>query len=344
MIEMNNMNKKFSSSLLVILMAALLFSCNKDISEIGVDVVGGDPLQVVYMDTVTIKVHSELIDSLRSDELSAHVLGAYKDPVFGTLNASVYSQVRLSAGYEDYDFGENPTLDSIVLYIKYSETEVYGDTLFTQNLKIYEVGEDMYRDSVYFSFTNLRIKYDLLGESSFIPSFDSIEYYENDFQDTLTKLKPITIHLTEEFGQRLLELDSATYSSNDEFLKEFKGLYITTNDEDLPSVGGGLIAASFEDDETYINLYYHNDDNDSLEFKYVTNFSTAHFSNFNHYEYLDADPIFYQQVVEGNDSLGAEMFYLQGLAGVRATIEFPYLKQMDDYYNYAINEAKLFIY
>jgi len=336
---MIKMKKIFSSSLLmIILMTALLFSCKKDISKIGVDVVGANPLKVVYMDTVTIKAYSELIDSLRTDELSAHVLGAYKDPIFGTLNASIYSQFRLIGGFEDYDFGTNPVIDSVRLYIKYSDTDVYGDTNYMQNLTVYELGEDMLRDTFYYSFQNLRTKYDILGQTSFIPVFDSVQYI--DGEDTLQKLRPITIPLANEFGTRLLMLDTLAYSSNEEFLKEFKGIYITTLDQNLPSFGGSLVNTNFDDDETYINLFYHNDEADSLEFKLATDFSTARFSNFNHYDYQDADPLFYQQVVEGDTTLGEQKLYMQGLAGVRTVIEFPYLHKMSDYYNYAVNEAK----
>jgi len=339
---MNKMNKIFSSSLMLVLTAALLFSCQKDISKIGVDVVGENPLIVTYMDTISIRVHSELVDTLRSDELSSHVLGAYKDPVFGTLNASVYSQFRLPASSADWDFGEGAELDSIILYIKYSNTDIYGDTNYQQHLTVYEVGEDMARDEAYFSNQNLRVKNTILGEASFIPKFDSII----DPQDTSKKIiRPIIIPLSNEFGEHLLHLDSTAYSSIENFLAEFKGLYITTLNENLPSSGGSLVNTDFEDGEkTYIGLYYHNNDKDSLSFKYIVNFNAAHFSNFNHYQYQDASEDFRRQLIDGDTTLGEEKIYMQGLGGVRTIIEFPYINKLPDYYNYAINDAKLFIY
>jgi hypothetical protein len=38
------------------------------------------------------------------------------------------------------------------------------------------------------------------------------------------------------------------------------------------------------------------------------------------------------------------MVYLQSLAGVRTIVKFPYINKIDDYYNYAVNEAKLFLW
>lgn len=348
------MKKILASSLLIFLTAALLFSCKKDISKIGVDVVGENPLKVVFMDTVTVEVYSELIDTLRTDELSSHVVGAIKDPVFGTLNASLYNQFRLETGDEDHSFGTNPLLDSIVLYISYAETEVYGDTSYMQNWTVYELGDDMYRDSSYLSFENIRTKQDVLGQASFIPKFDTIDLYNYDVEniDTTRIIRRVSIPLSEELGNRLLS-QTDIYASNEAFLEAFKGIYITTLQQNLPSSGGSTVNLDMESDLTYIRLYYTNDEHAagdtldysySLSFDYIVNLNTARFSNFNHYDYLDASPEFRAQVIDGNHSLGQEMVYMQGLAGVRTVIKFPHLNAMDDYYNYAVNEAKLFLY
>ncbi len=340
----------FIASLGIVVLTMAFFSCKKDISKIGVEVVGENPLKVSYMDTITIKVHSELIDSLRTDELSSHVMGAFKDPVFGTINASIYSQFRLKSGYEDFDFGTNPQLDSIVLYIAYTENEVYGDTLYNQKWTVYEVGEDMFLDTAYYSFQQLRTKADIIGQAQFVPNFDSVEYIDVVAEDTTTIMQPIRIPLSQELGMKLLTFDTLVYEDNDSFLEAFKGIFITTLDQDLPHSGGSLVNANFASDNTYIRLYYHNDEypsdslDNSLQYDYVVNFSTARYSNFNHYDYADADADFRAQVINGDTTLGDEKIYLQGLGGVRSVITFPYISKMDDYYKYAINEAKLLLY
>lgn len=367
------MNKIFSSSLLIILTAAFLFSsCKKDISKIGVDVVGENPLKVVYMDTVTISIRSEVVDSLRSDQLSSHILGAYKDPIFGTLNASVYSQFTIRTSYENSPFGtNNPVLDSIILYIKPFDTLEYRsdqNTAVMHNLTVYELGDDLRYDSIYYSFQNTRTKSEIIGDIQFKAEFDSIDYITKPADpnvidvDTFKILRPIAIRLSEEFGNSLFE-NIQMYTSVDGFLDEFKGLYITTLDQYLPSSGGAVINADFNNDQTFIGLYYHNDtsfyidytivDGDTVSeetiyynnmFKYETNIGTARFSNFNHYGYQDADPEFIRNVVDQSSPKDSTKIYMQALGGVQTYVSFPHLTKLDDYYNYAINEAKLIIH
>ena len=367
------MNKIFSSSLLIILTAALLFSsCKKDISKVGVDVVGENPLKVVYMDTVTISVRSKIVDTLRSDQLSSHILGAYKDPVFGTLNASVYSQFAINTSYENSPFGtNNPVLDSIVLYIKHFDTTEYGsidESNYMHHLTVYELGDDILYDSVYYSFQNTRTKSEIIGDIVFQSRFDSIEYITKPSNpsiidiDTFDIMRPITIPLSEEFGNSLFE-NIQMYTSPEDFTDAFKGLYITTLDENLPSSGGAVLNTVFNNDQTYIGLYYHNDtsyyidyiieNNDTISrdtvrynnlFKYETNQGTARFSNYNHYGYQDADPEFIRNVVDQGTPRDSSKLYMQSLGGVETYITFPHLTKLDDYYNYAINEAKLIIH
>ena len=358
------MNKIFSSSLLIIIMAASLLSCEKDVSKIGVDVVGQNPLEVIYMDTVTLKIHSKLIDSLRSDELSTNVIGAIKDPIFGTTNASVYSQFVITKEYDESPFiGPNPTLDSIILYIKYADTAIYGDVNYSQHLSVYEIGERIWRDSTYYSFDNARIKNNLLGESIFTPIFDTIEYITKPSNpiitepDTIRFLRPISIPLSEELGNKLLN-NPDMYKSFNDFVTGFGGIYITTLNQHLPSEGGATINTVFDNTQTFIGLYYHNDtsfyekelDDGTIEtiyynhgFPFYANKTAARFSNFNHYGYLDADPDFYSQVIDGNEELGSEKFYMQGLGGVKTSIQFTHMNYLENYYNYAINEAKLIL-
>lgn len=342
------MKKILSSGLLILLTAALLFSCKKDISKIGVDIVGENPLEVIYMDTATVLVYSEVIDSLRTDELSAHVVGAIKDPVFGTLNASVYSQFNIKPGNESYSFGENPEIDSVVLYISYANIDLYGDTAYQHDWVVYELGDDLLADSAYYSFQNTRIKNEPLAYASFVPNYDSVEFIEentvDETYDTSMILNPVKIYLSNEFGNRIISSDTSAFDDDESLSAIFKGIHITTLGQNLPSSGGSLVDLDFQSDGTFIRFYYHNNEEDSMSYDLVVNYNTARFSNFNHYEYGDASPEFRSQVINGNTEDGKELIYLQGLAGVRTVVEFPYLSKMDDYYNYAVNEAKLFIH
>ncbi len=337
------MIKKLIYSILVFSIAlSMIFisSCKKEIDTIGVDIVGENPLNVVIIDTITLDMHSELVDSLRTDELITHLLGAYKDPVFGISNASVYTQFRLSESTQGFDFGSNAQADSLVLYIRYKQKEVFGDSAYTQHLSVYELSEDLNRDTAYYAFQSSETFPEKVGEVTFVPSFDTVYYIANG--DTLSKNRPISIQMTQAMADKMLALGSEAYIDNEAFLAAFKGLWITTDDSHLPAQGGAMMYTDFNHVETFMRLYYHNDTQDSLHYDYLVNNKTARYSSFNHYDYQDADIDFRRQVIDKETDLGAQTLYLQGMGGVRTIINVPFIDNLPD--NLIVNEARLYIY
>lgn len=334
--------KSILGSLVVALLGVVVFvsSCKKEIDTIGVEIVGENPLQLITIDTITINTHSELVDSLRTDELTMHLLGAYHNSVFGTTNASVYTQFRLSESTQGFNFGSNPLADSLILYIKYKQKEVYGDSSYTQHLSVYELDEALDRDTAYYAFQSSAVLADKVGEVSFIPAFDTLTYVEEG--DTLTKTRPITIPLTPAMAERMLSLGEAAYADNEAFLEAFKGLWITTDDADVPVQGGAMMFADFNHVETYMRLYYHNDENDSLYYDYIVNNNSARYSSFNHYNYTHADAEFIQQVISQDTAMGMQQLYLQGMGGVHTSFSFPYIDNLPD--KLIVNEARLYLY
>lgn len=314
-------------------------SCKKEINTIGVDIVGENPLNVLTIDTITVEVHSELIDSLRTDELTTHLVGAYRDPVFGLNNASVYTQFRLSESTQGFDFGSNAQPDSLVLYVKYKQYQVFGDTLYTQHLSAYELDEELFRDTSYYAFQTSNVMPDKVGQADFVPIFDTVKYVHEG--DTLSKIRPITIRMTDDMALRMLQLGNEAYADNEGFLKAFKGLLITTDESQLPASGGSMLYADFNHVETFMRLYYHNDAQDSLYYDYIVNNNTARYSHFNHYNYADADADFRAQLIDKNTALGAQKLYLQGMGGVRTVINFPYIDNLPD--RLVVNEARLYV-
>jgi hypothetical protein len=116
------------------------FSCNKNPEKIGDNLQPDrNQIQLLKTDTTTIVAYSVIDDSIRTDEASNMLLGSIKDPVFGTVVAGFYTQVRLSTN--GHSFGTNPQLDSLVLQMAYSN--YYGDTTTLQTLQVFELEEDL---------------------------------------------------------------------------------------------------------------------------------------------------------------------------------------------------------
>src|SRR5688500_11881700 len=78
----------------VLLLSVLLFSCKKDNTDIGLDLVGSDLLHARFSDTATVITHTLREDqsALVSTGLQYYQLGNYDDPIFGNTKASIYTQ------------------------------------------------------------------------------------------------------------------------------------------------------------------------------------------------------------------------------------------------------------
>lgn len=323
---------RFLKSILALLMVGILFSsCKKEPSQIGLDIVGGNPLNVLFSDTTSVSIYSILRDSLRTDELSYNILGYVVDPIFGTTKSSLYTQYNLSLS--SFSFGDDAILDSIVLSIQYQMTSVYGDSTAALSFKVYELDELLHFDSAYYSTRTVPIKPASLGNRTLVPRpMDSV------LVDTTMVAPHFTMRLEDELGQRLMSFNDTIYYDNDEFVSLFKGLYF---EPEYTSGAGNLTFLNMVGTRSKLTIYYKNAVDDSLSYSLVPSSYTPSFQNFDHLNYVGSDPDFYQQVIAKDSTLGKQKFYLQTLGGVDSYISFPSLFNNEDFSKMAINEAKL---
>ena len=324
----------FLKSILALLIVTLLFfSCKKEPSQIGLDIVGNNPLNVLFSDTASVRVYSILRDSVRTDELPNNMLGYVVDPVFGTTKADLYAQYGISL--LSFSFGENATFDSIVLSIPYQSVPVYGDSMAPLSFGVYELDELIYYDSAYYSNSTVSYIPELLGKITMVPKpFDSV------LMDTIKVMPHFTMRLSDELGQRLMSFEDTVYYNNDYLLDHFKGLYFKS---EYTGGVGNLTFLNMVGAYSKLTIYYKNDVADSLKYDLVPSTYSPSFQNFDHLNYIGSDPDFYHQVIEKDSTLGAQKFYLQSMGGVDSYISFPSLFNREDYAKYAVNEAKLII-
>ncbi len=330
---MKNTSRFIKSILALVMVSLVVFSCKKEVSQIGLDVVGGNPLNVLSMDTATIRAYSVIRDSVRTDKISPNLLGYVVDPVFGTTKASLFTQFGLSTA--TFSFGEQPVLDSVVLSLNYKMTSVYGDSLAPLSFKVYEINEVLNYDSAYYSNQMVDYLPQVLGEITVLPKpNDSV------LIDTNSVAPYLSLRLSDDFGRKLMSYQDTIYDDNTDFLKSFKGLYFE------PEYTGGKGNITFMDlsgIRSKITIYYQNATDDSLSYNLYKGTGASSFQNFDHLDYVGADPDFYRQVVEKDTTLGTEKVYLQSLGGVDTYLSFPSLFKLAHAENYAINEAKLVI-
>ncbi len=324
--------------LLFISVSIIISSCTKAIEDIGNTLTPTqDVLKTMASDTFSIWIHSEINDTIFTNKTEYSLAGSYMDPVFGLTTASFATQFELSQF--NPTFGPNPKLDSLVLTLQYAD--YYGDTNTTQTFRIYEVTQDMYSDSTYYSVSNIDHAANPIALFSFKPHpKDSV------MVDTLKKRAHLRISLSQisaELGNRILTTATDNLSSNEKFKQIFKGLYITA---DPITYRGAILSFDAQSLTTLskLALYYHNDTVDSLRFNMsLYPVTTARFNHFNHDHYNQASQDLRRQIIYGDTVAGQQNAYLQAMGGIRVKLRLPYLSKWKNISSIAINEALLTI-
>jgi hypothetical protein len=329
--------KRLPVSLLTgFLLILALFSCTKDPYELGIDLLPpSDTLNVLLTDTITVEAFSVIQDSIRTDETSYIVLGSINDPIFGKTTAGLYTQFRLSS--EEVDFGDNPVLDSLVLVLYYND--YYGDTTTQQNIKVYEISEDLKLDSVYFSNQHKATYGTLLANHDFYPRpTDSVTV---NGSKTPAHLRINLTKMGSYLGNKILQAPASALENNNAFVSYMKGLYIASSPV---AYNGALLNFSVNNGLTRLALYFHEQADtakDSLYYDLPINENAARFSHLDHNNYLDASQDLKRQILNHDSAQGVNQVFLQGLGGVKIKLKFPYLENFGKGKLIAVNDALL---
>lgn len=321
------------AGILVLLILSLITSCNKKADQVGLGLQPANAeLSVVFDNSSGLVAYSIREDSVRTDAnaIKTGMLGSMLDPVFGKTTADIFSQFRLSENGQN--FGDGSILDSIVLSLAYSS--FYGDTLTQQTVRVYELSEDMDPDTSYYSINSIADDGIEIAAYTFTPGpSDTIIF------DSVPQKPQLRIHLSTEFGQKLITADDAVYDDNETWLEFMKGLHIAT---DPVSVEGGMLLFDMLDAATVLTIYYRSADNeDTLSFEFLSNSNCARFTAFDHNEYQEASMDLRSQIIDGDTSGGGDKFYLQGMGGVKAQLRLPDIMAYFDDGPVSINQAKL---
>lgn len=315
-----------------IFLLSFLFSCEEP-DIVGLEVQPPNDKMDVVFDTITLVAYSVKEDSIRTDETVYNLLGSNEDPVFGKNSASFYSQFRLSS--DNVNFGTNlhPDLDSIILSLAYKG--IYGDTSAQQTVKVYELAENIYKDSVYYSNREILTTGVSLASKTFVPNLKDSVIVGGEKQ-----APQLRIRLSDELGQRFLDASGSTsLSDNTNFLEFFKGIYVTN----LPAIGtGAIMYFDMLNSLSKITLYYHNDTTDSLKYNFVSNELCARINHFNHSKYQYADSYLLSEI-SGDTTKGDSILYLQSMAGLKIRIQYPYIRDLIKNGRIAINKADLIV-
>ncbi len=373
--KINNNKKNKPLKVLMLVKKALIFSsfvgmilfvaCT-DVTE----VIGGDfvpdlsNMNMIFTDTVTTETYSILKDSIVNSNSTPYLLGSIIDPVFGKTTASINAKFLVSLGFDSV-FHAAEFFDSLVLNLSYSR-HYYGDTLEEQTIHIYELEENFDDLADYYSNYVAQHSPIELAAHTFAPKPNtSVSIIEGATSSPQIKIL-ITKSPDHPFAAKLLSINIEDYLEYDSvldyniiqtenFYEFFNGLNITT-DPINGGLKGSLFGINLYATDTRLELYKHdtilgktsNGLNDSAII--VNRFSsivvnTSEGKAFNHYDhsdYLGADNLMIDQVINGNKELGQEKVYIQSLAGNQLRVKFPFIKNFKNTNTkIAINKAEL---
>jgi hypothetical protein len=316
--------------------AILAASACKEPEGIGLEVLpDGEQMPIAWVDTFSLEVSTITHDSVPTSGINSQLIGDFNDPIFGRLSSELFFQFKPSES--NLEFPSDAVVDSMILNLAYSGS--YGNTDKLKGLMqfgVYELTEDLYptctaEDSTYYSRAAHSISTTPLADFTLWPNL----YSEIETLDGV--LSPsMRVPLNSDLGTRII--NSANLASDEVFVEEFKGLNVKPIDLVRPSGTGSILNLDVNSSDSQIEMYYHTDNEDTIrQFFPVTCLDGVHtaFSHEFSPEVTDA--------LTGGTASGANTFYIQSMASLRAKIEIPHLKELNQLGYVAINKAELLI-
>lgn len=363
--------KKITTLLVVIFVFA---ACDDDYSTIGGEIINNPT--GVNVQEVEVNAYTKKIDAVQTNGMINNLLGVYNDPVYGQSEASILTQLSLSAN--DPTFGD-VQLDSVVLNIPYFSTEEQGDDTGATTYKLDSIyGNAPFKLSVYQSnyylasydpetdFQNRQKYYSnqqdlfeqhLVGEplyenDNFVPSVASHVSYEptaTGEQDTVVLTPSLRIKLPVEFfQQKIIDKEgSSALLNNSNFQEYLRGLFLKAeplNDD------GSMILFNLQDDNAGVTLYYTTETNADGDTETTTSYGSykLNFGSNIVNTFQGEFPEDIQQDIQAQGpETGSERLYLKGEEGSMAVIDlFSDPGQLEELrsHNWLINDADLEFY
>lgn len=320
----------FSLFFLALILSSTLH-CKKKPSHVGLEVQPQDSeMDFNYDDsTVTVSAYTVKRDSVNTTKTKFLVLGSLNDPNFGSTQAAFNTNFRLES--TTHDFGTDPTLDSLYLYLPYAG--IWGDTAVSYTISVYELKEQLIDTSERYTATTITEYYEdsVIGVKTCTPSLtDSVVVGGKKFP-------LLAIKLNNSFGARLFE-DKTIFKSDQDFSNKFYGVRV----EVAPVTGSGNMVylnpvSAFSKLTMYYSVY--SEDTTHRSFSLNINEKCMWYNNYSQ-EFTNPDLLF--DIDSQQDSTSAkERLYLQPFIGTRICLDFKGFEQLRKRENSALNEVKI---
>jgi len=362
--------KRVETLFLLGLLITLFIACDNEFVDLDSDLINEEVATNFNIDSVRYDVVSYTVPvgPVQTNGMPMNLLGAFNDLNYGTSTQNFVSQLRLTN--PDPEFGENISLDSVVLYIPYfsSVRSIAEDGTFENELDSI-FGDDPIKLAIYESEYFLR-SFDPNGD------FDDEQVYFSNYSASLTEpideailmgpeimseieftVNSASIPLTDSLGEttqvlppgirmkldttywkrKIIDMEGSSELGNqNNFNDYFRGVYFKS---EAINNSGTLMGLNLNSSNAAITLYFKRDfqlDGSDEVQEIQSNFELRFgdiVANF-------TDNDFQFQIPEGNEETGDPRLYLKGNQGSRATIRL--FDGMDDQGNSNFENFKQF--
>jgi len=312
--------KFFRLDLLTLLISLFILNSCKNQDTIGLGVNSQNQVNGIMVDTSTIIVNTIREDSVVTSGLTKAPLGYFQDPIFGTTESNLAASLSLP-GATSYALPSGTiSIDSTRLVLRYVDG-FYGDSVASNyKLNLYQLQEAYNVNAGYYGNKIWKVNPALLGSITFkVRPHDSIKINNiiKGKPDSLIKVpSQIRVPIDNNFIiTNFFNANSATLASNSVFQNAIKGLYLTL-DKTLSTGAGGTIMLSNADS---VNVYCKISNNGVVDTTTIKLPISQFAASITHTYSTTINAELANTTTSGN------VFYLQGVAGLRTKISFPNL-------------------
>ncbi len=267
---------------------------------------------------------------------SLHALGYLNDPLFGTIRASIF--IELKPEYFKFSFpipkDSLIAFDSAVLVLDYKMA--YGDTNSTLQAKVYQITKpDFTEDTTKIIYnTSTDIAYNagnVIGQASFATKSLTAQKKLATGDSVSNQLR---IKIDQTFAKALFERDSTNaFASDEAFTNYLKGFAI------VPDEGIGNALAYFSLIDSKLEFHYRKKNNGKIDTTSTSFYSTATCAHANTIkrEYAGKEINTHFAIQPAGDNV----VYVQSAPGTYVRVSIPKLAEFKAKGNVVINRAEL---
>lgn len=334
--------KLYKLDLLTLLISLFILSGCQNTDSIGLEVDPATGISGKFIDTVTVRSSTVREDSILTNTLTQYPLGYFNDPVFGKTAANI--ALSLTMVNSNTTFGTAPVLDSAVLVLHYGD-EFYGDSTSKFQIEVRQLADQLSQSKAYYNQYGFNVSPAIIGSKLVtVRRKDSVKVNQiiTGKADVIKSKAPqIRIPLNASFiNSNFINAAATNFSTQAAFMKFIKGLQLRVNE--AQSSGPGGIAFLNLTDSSRLDIYYKNTSGTTIDTTLLSfpilNGSQPVAAQFTH-DYTGTNI----QTQLNNATTQYDFTYVQGLAGLRTKIRFPYIDKLKELGNITINKAELIV-